>query len=158
MKQIDKQTNKQGLLYLGVLLEGAPNCKGCGAKNHGASRCTKGKKAWRLGAGGTSNAGELVKVVEVASLANGNSLHQFTIRTFPCFLAPARPNTSVRFRLANASKPPLIKSPSPLIPTAWAVLLQTYPGGLRSHLPMIIWFWAELGYQGPLMPSYCPKI
>ena len=40
-------------------------------------------------------------------------------------------------------------SPSPLIPSAWADLLQAYPGGLRFHLPMILRFGAELGYQDP---------
>lgn len=91
---------------------------------------------------------ESVEKVEVASLANEDSLHQF-IRAFPCLPAPTRPNTSVKFRLADAFKLPLTNSPSPLKPSAWADLLREYPGGLRVHLPMILRFGAELGYEGP---------
>ena len=86
--------------------------------------------------------------VELASLANKTPLHRF-IDSFPCLPAPPRPNNFVKFRLADASKPPLTKSPSPLIPSAWASLLCHYPGGLKIHLPMILRFGAELGYQGP---------
>ena len=54
---------------------------------------------------------ELVDVVEVDSLANKNSLHQF-ICAFPCLSAPPRPNTAIRFRLAEASKRLQTNSPS----------------------------------------------
>ena len=94
---------------------------------------------------------EQVEIVEVASyIANRNDLYEF-IRTFPCLPAPPRPNTSIRFRLADASKPPLTNSPSPLKPSAWASFLSKYPksGGLRIHLLMILRFGAELGYDGP---------
>lgn len=76
------------------------------------------------------------------------SLRKF-LRTFPCFPAPPRPNTATRFRLVDASQPPLANSPSPPRPSAWAELLSGYPGSLRVHLPMIIRFGAELGYKGP---------
>lgn len=97
---------------------------------------------------GTGVVVEEVEVVEVASLANKNNLYQF-MRAYPCLPAPSRPNTSIKFRLADASKPPLTNSPSPLKPSAWADLLAQYPGGLRIHLPMILRFGAELGYEGP---------
>ena len=80
---------------------------------------------------------EEVEVVEVASLANKNDLYQF-MRAYPCLSAPSKPNTSIKFRLADASKPPLTNSPSPLKPSAWADLLALYPGWLRIYLPMIL--------------------
>ena len=88
-------------------------------------------------------------VVEVASLANKNSLHQL-IYAFPCLSAPPRPNTVIKFRLPDAFKPPLTNSPSPLRPNTWADLLLKHSGALRIHLPMILCFGAELGYEGPL--------
>ena len=124
-------------------------CKRCGSKDHGLSGCTKRQKRWRLGAEGTGTTKELVNVVEVASLANKNSLHQF-ICAFSCLSAPPRPNIAIRFRLANASKPPLNNCPSPLRPSAWADLLLEYAGALRIYLPMILRFGTELGYKGPL--------
>ncbi len=89
-----------------------------------------------------------VEIVEVASLANGNVLCQFT-HAYPCLPAPPRPDTRIKFRPANASKPPLMNTPSPLKPTAWATLLSQYPRGVRIHLSMIFCFGAELGYKGP---------
>ncbi len=89
-----------------------------------------------------------VEVVEVASLANRNDLYQF-IRAYPRLPAPPRPNITIKFRLANASKPPLINSPSPLKSRAWADLLAQYPRSLQIHLPMVLRFGAELGYEGP---------
>ena len=88
-------------------------------------------------------------VVEVASLAIKNSLHQF-LCAFLCFSAPPRPNTAITFRLADASKPPLTNSPSPLRPSAWADLPLKYPSALRIHLKMILRFGAELGYESLL--------
>ncbi len=66
-----------------------------------------------------------------------------------CLPAHPRPNISIKFRLTDASKPPLTNSPSPLKPSAWADLLALYPGGLKIHFPMILRFGAELGYEGP---------
>lgn len=81
----------------------------------------------------------LVETVEVASLANENSLYKF-IRAFSCLPTPSRLNTFVKFRLTDASKPPLTtNSLSLLKPSAWADLL----GGLRIYLPII------LGYVSP---------
>lgn len=91
------------------------------------------------------------EIVSIASIAIDDlSLRKF-FRAFPCLLAPPRLNTSTRFCLADASRPPLQlqNSPSPLRPSAWAELLSNYPGPLRVHLPMIIRFGAELGYDGP---------
>ena len=88
-------------------------------------------------------------VVEVASLANKNSLHQF-IYAFPCLSAPPRPNTAIRFRLADVSKPLLTNSPSLLRPSAWEDLLLKYPGALRIQIPMILRFAAKLGYESLL--------
>ncbi len=101
--------------------------------------------------GGTEVVEEEVEVVEVASLANRNNVYQF-MRAYPCFPAPPRPNTFIKFRLADASKPPLINSPSPLKPRAWADLLARYPRSLRIqriHFLMVLRFGAELGYKGP---------
>ena len=72
--------------------------------------------------GGTEVVEEEVEVVEVASLANRNDLHQF-MRAYPCLLAPLRPNTIIKFRLAYASESSLTNLPSPLKPRAWASLL-----------------------------------
>ncbi len=88
-------------------------------------------------------------IIEVASFANKNSLHQF-IYVFPCLSAPPRPNTAIRFRLADASKSLLTNSPSMLRPSAWADLPLKYPFALRIHLPMISRFSAKLSYEGPL--------
>ncbi len=124
-------------------------CKECGSRDQGLSECTaKGKKRSGQSAESIEVVEEEVEVVEVACLANENNLYQF-MYAYPCLPAPPRPNTSVKFRLVDASKPPLTNSPSPLKPSAWADLLALYPGGLRIHLLMILWFGAELGYKGP---------
>ncbi len=94
---------------------------------------------------------EEVEVVDVAGLANENDLYQF-MRAYPCLPAPPRPNKSIKFRLADASKTSLTNSPSRLKPIAWADLLAPYIGGLRINLSMILRFGAELGYQGLLNP------
>lgn len=59
---------------------------------------------------------EYVKIAKIAS-ANENNLHQF-IYTFSCLPTPARPNTSTKFRLIDASKSLLLNLPLPLILTA----------------------------------------
>lgn len=89
-----------------------------------------------------------VEVVKIASLANRNNLYQF-ICDFLCLPAPPRPNTFIKFRLADASKPPLINSPSLLKPSALANLLIQYLGSLQNHLAMVLQFGAELRYKGP---------
>ena len=129
--------------------ERAYKCKGCWSKNQKLSWCTKIQKSWRLGEEGTRTTKELVDVAEVASFANKNALHQF-ICAFPYLYAPLKPNTAIRFRLADASKLLLTNFPSPLRPSAWADLLLKYPGALRIHLPMILRFGAKLGYNGAL--------
>ncbi len=128
----------------------AHKCKQCGSRDHELSEYTakEKKKSWQS-ADATDILVEEVEVVEVASLANENDLYQF-MRAHLCLPAPPGPNTSIKFRLANASKPPLTNSPSPLKPNSLADLLALYPGGLRIHLPMILWFRAELGYKSPL--------
>ena len=98
--------------------------------------------------GGTEVVEEEVEVVEVVSLANRNDLYQF-MHAYPYLPAPPRPNTIIKYRLADAFKPLLNNSPSPLKPRAWAELLARYPRSLRIHLLMILRFGAELGYKGP---------
>ena len=71
------------------------------------------------------------------------------MNAFPCLPAPPRPNTINHFQLVDASQPPLQNLPSPLKPTAWAELLSSYPGSIQIHLPMILRFGAQLGYEGP---------
>ncbi len=71
------------------------------------------------------------------------------MKAFPCLPAPPRPNTSTRFCLVDASQPPLKNFPSPPNAAAWAELLSKYPGPIQVHLPMIIRFGVELGYEGP---------
>ncbi len=88
-------------------------------------------------------------IVEIASLTNKNSLHQF-ICAFLCLFAPQKPNTIIRFKLADASKLSLTNFSSLLRPSPWADLLSKYPGALRIHLPMDFRFGAKLGYKGPL--------
>ena len=129
----------------------AHKCKKCCFRDYGLLECTaKGKKrSWQL-AEGTEVVVEEVEVVEVAILANKTDLYQF-MRVYPCLPAPPRPNTSIKFRLADASKPPLTNSPSPLKPSAWADLLVLYLGGLRIHLPMILRFRAKRGRKAPQM-------
>ncbi len=96
----------------------AHKCKECRSKDHGLSECTakRKKRCWQL-VGGTEIVAEEVKVVEVASLAYRNDLYQF-MRAYPCLPAPSRPNKIIKFRLVDASKPPLTNSPSPLKPRA----------------------------------------
>ncbi len=90
------------------------------------------------------------ETVHVASIANDDDLSlQKFMKSFLCLLAPPRPNTSTRFRLVDASQLPLKNSPSPLKAAALAELLFKYPGPIQVHLPMIIRFGVELGYEGP---------
>ncbi len=70
------------------------------------------------------------------------------MRAYPCLLAAPKPNTIIKFRLADYSKPPLTNSPSPLKPRAWADLLVQYLESLRIHFPMVLRFGAEQGYEG----------
>lgn len=88
-----------------------------------------------------------VEIVEI-TLANRNDFYQF-MRAYPCLPTPSRPNTSIKFRLTDAFKPPLTNLRSLLKSSAWADLLAQYPGGLQMHLPMVLRFEAELGYQDP---------
>lgn len=88
-----------------------------------------------------------VEVVKVASLVK-NNLYQF-MHVHTCFLASLRPNLFIKFRLANASKPPLTNSPSLLKLKAWADLFALYPEGFGIHLSMIFQFGVELGYKSP---------
>lgn len=132
-----------------TLCKRSHKCKECGSRDHGLAECPSKdrKKSW-CEAGGTGVTVEQVEIVEVASLANENIFCQF-MRTYPCLPAPPRPNTFIKFRLADASKPSLTNSPSPLKPTVWATLLSQYLGGLRINLLIILRFGAELGYEGP---------
>ena len=92
---------------------------------------------------------EEVKIVEVSSLiSNRNNLYQF-MRAFLCLHASPKPNTLIKFRLADVSKPPLASSLSPLKLSTWANLLLQYLRGFKVHFPMILRFGAELGYKGP---------
>ena len=91
------------------------------------------------------------KTVDIATSIAFNddlSLPKF-MNAFPCLPASPRPNTTNRFKLVDASRPTLCKSPSPLKPSAWAELLNAYLGPLQIHLPMILCFGAQLGYNGP---------
>lgn len=83
--------------------ERAHKCRGYGSKDHGLSR--KGK----FGAGGMGITVEPIDIVEVASLANGNSLRQF-LRVFPSLSAPPRLNTAIEFRLATDQFPLFVKT------------------------------------------------
>ncbi len=105
--------------------------------------------------GGKEVVAKEVEVVEVASLANRNDLYQFML-AYPCLPAPSRPNTFIKFRLADASNPPLTNSTLPVKPRTWADLLARYPGSLQIHLLMVLRFGEELGYEGPdaFMLSY----
>lgn len=85
----------------GMRLKGLRVCK--------LSKSEKGLTAWRRRQGG----GKMCSDSE-NSLANGNYLHQFMC-AFPCLPAPPRPNISTKFRLVDASRPPLLDSLSPLI-------------------------------------------
>ncbi len=67
--------------------------------------------------GGKEFVAEEVEVVEIAGLANRNDLYQF-MRAYLCLPAPSRPNTFIKFTLADAFKPPMTNSPSPLKPRA----------------------------------------
>ncbi len=90
------------------------------------------------------------QTVYVASIANDDDLSlQKFMKAFLCLPAPPRPNTSTRFRLVDASQPPLKNSLSPMKAAALAELLSKYPGPIQVHLPMIIRFGMELGYEGP---------
>lgn len=99
---------------------------------------------------------EQVEIVETASyIANRNNFYKFRC-IFLCLSAPSRPNTFIRFRLANILKPPLINLLSLLKPSALASFLLKYPksGGFRINLLMILYFGAELGYEGSFILSY----
>lgn len=129
--------------------ERAYKCKGCGLKDHSQTSCIKGKKqAW--GSEAKSNGLEkcVVRIVDIVIAYETKSLQQF-INSFPCLPALPKPNTTTtRFRFTDTSQPPLKELSSPLKPTAWANLLQAYSGPLQVHLPMILRFKVELGYQG----------
>lgn len=65
---------------------------------------------------------EKVEIVEISSLASDkNNPYQF-MHTFLCHPTPFRPNTLIKFRLANIFKPLLTTSSSPLRSSAWAGL------------------------------------
>ena len=68
---------------------------------------------------------------------------------FPCYPAPPRPNTQVRFPIVDITKAPLVYSPSPFILPAWGILLRHYPGPLYLLLLLVLQFGCLLGYTGP---------
>lgn len=59
---------------------------------------------------------EEVKIVKIASLASRNSFYPF-MRDFLCLLTFFRPNTFIKFRLANVFKHVLINLSSSLKPS-----------------------------------------
>ena len=111
----------------------AHKCKKCGETSHRQSTCTR--KAWRVGS------------VRDHSASDNEIITNF-LDAYPCISALPRPNTTPTFKLVDATQSPLLDSPSPLSPTAWAQLLEYYPGPLRFHLPMILRFGTSLGYVG----------
>ena len=66
-----------------------------------------------------------------------------------CSPAPARPNTTPLFKLIDVSRLPLTNSPSPFVVSAWNLLLQPYPGSLRSYITTSLQYGVLLGYNGP---------
>ncbi len=94
--------------------------------------------------GGIEVVAKEVEIVQVAGFAKRNDFYKF-MRAYPCLPAPPRPNTIIKFRLADAPKLPLTNSPSRLKPRAWVNLLAQYPGSLRIRLPIVLLFREELG-------------
>ena len=84
-------------------------------------------------------------------------LNQFISR-YSCSPAPLRPNTFPKFRLVDPSQPPLVHSPSPFKPHAWATLLSHYGGPLPSQLVLILRFGALIGYEGPESTIISPNL
>ncbi len=73
--------------------------------------------------------GEIVHIASSIAMNDDFSLLKF-MNAFLCLLSPPRPNTTNRFQLVDASRPPLQNSPSPLKPTAWAELLSSDLGSI----------------------------
>lgn len=94
------------------------------------------------------DSGKTVHIATFIAFTDDLSLPKF-MNAFLCLPAPPRPNTTNRFKLVDASRTTLCNSPSPLKPSAWAELLNAYPGLLQIYLPMILCFGAQLGYKGP---------
>lgn len=94
------------------------------------------------------NGGEIVYIASSIAINDDFSLLKFR-NVFLCLPAPPRPNTTNCFQLVDALRLPLQNSPSPLKPVAWTKLFNSYPGSIQIHLPIILSFGAQLGYEGP---------
>ena len=55
----------------------------------------------------------------------------------------------IRFQIFDDSRPPIVNSPSPFVPTVWRELLRSYPGDLPNTLYKVLQYGALVGYVGP---------
>lgn len=78
-----------------------------------------------------------------------SSILNLFVSKFPCYPAPPRPNTLVRFPIADITKAPLVQSPSPFILPAWGILHRHYSGPLYLWLVLVLQFGCLLRYTGP---------
>lgn len=93
--------------------------------------------------------GGFIHLDSIDSIDSSNNLTIF-LSEFTCLPTSARPNTLILFPLVDASKPRLLRSPSPFIIHAWSRLLLQYPNqDLRIHLVILLRFGCLLGYTGP---------
>lgn len=127
-----------------ALYERNHKCKECESKDHGLAECTaKGrKKSWQFKAEGTDVTVKTVGIVEIATLADRNTLCQF-MSTYPCLPAPPRHNTHIKFRLADVSQASLTNFLSPLKPSAWADLFAQLPKGPQNTPSNNPTFWSR---------------
>jgi hypothetical protein len=63
--------------------------------------------------------------------------------------SPPRPNYTLEYSVFDDSDSPLIESPSPFIRTAWATLLEKYPGELPKLIDGIIIYRCKISFTGP---------
>lgn len=69
------------------------------------------------------------------------------MNVFSYLPAPPRSNTTTCFQLLNALQPPLQNFPFLFKSLAWVKLLNSYPGSIQIHLPMILCLGVQLSYK-----------
>ena len=92
--------------------------------------------------------GVLSHGISVTYLKKSDDLTYFCATLTP-LPSPPRPNCTLQFRVFDDSDPPLTESPSPFVRSAWATLLDKYPGELPKLIDGIITYGYKIGFTGP---------
>jgi hypothetical protein len=89
----------------------------------------------------------ITRALSLNLIKSDNLIYFYTSLIF--ISSPLYPNYTLKYSVFNNLDSPLIKSLSPFIRTAWATLLEKYPGKLPKLIDGIITYRCKIGFIGP---------